>query len=808
MKLKSLFMLGGLLLLAGCGTLRMEVDTPVTGPTATKLVLPTFPPTFTITPTVTLTPTATSIPTETSTPSPTPLPSVDVPVAAGDSHTCVVTAARGVKCWGNNEHGQLGDGTTTGSNVPVDVSGLEGVTALTAGWSHTCALTSAGAVWCWGYNKYGELGGGGIEDSSVPVAVNGLEGVAFIEAGDDHTCAVTNSGAVMCWGYNEYGQLGDGTEISRAQPVAVGGLEAGIRSVAAGWGHTCALTASGGVKCWGNNEYGQLGYGDVNATFRPTPVDVTGLGSGVKGITADGGSTCGLMESGGLQCWGNDKYGQLGNDAAVNRFEPVDVIGLEKGTDWAVMGWNHACALDGDELKCWGWNLYGQLGDGTKGTRLKPKAVKNLPDGAAAVALGRAHTCAATNSGRVACWGSNAEGQLGDGTTNDSVQPRYIPGLITGVNATAPPISDTPTPAATAPITRTISPITAGGTHTCMRTSAGGVKCWGDNKNGQLGDGSRTPRNSPVDVTGLTKGVEAVEAGLSHTCALTNRGGVKCWGNNDYGQLGDGTTEEHLTPVDVTGLTSGVVALAAGAAHTCALTAQGGVKCWGWNQSGQLGDGTTEERLTPVDVTGLESGVVALTAGAEHNCVLTAAGGVACWGSHSSGRGAYPSSPDAPIPVAVEGLSSGVTRLISGAFYNCVLTAAGVVECWGSNTFGQFGNGTAGGTVNPVEITGLPDSTVPWAGSWGHTCGVSASGTAYCWGLNDRGQLGDGSRTQRLYPSEVGGLAGVVAFALGYGHSCALTAANELWCWGINSQGELGDGTNVASLTPVKVVGL
>jgi alpha-tubulin suppressor-like RCC1 family protein len=803
MNLKPTLVLGVFLLLAGCGTLQVQVDTPVTAPPTTRPVLPSYPPTHTITPTSTLTPTVTAVPTETLTPSPTPLPDVLVPIAAGKSHTCAVTAARGIRCWGNNEHGQLGDGTTTGSRIPVDVRGLEGVTALTAGWGHTCALTSAGAVWCWGYNKYGELGDGGTQDSAVPLAVTGLDrGVAAIEAGDDHTCAVMISGAVVCWGYNEDGQLGDGTQISRSKPVAAGGFESGIRSIAAGWGHTCALTVGGGVKCWGNNEYGQLGYGSPDSEFRPVPVDVNGQMSGVGLITADGGSTCALTEGGGLRCWGNNKYGQLGNDTAVNQFDPVEVIGISKGAAWAAAGWNHSCALSGGALMCWGWNLYGQLGDGTKGTRLKPRKAVNLTDGAAAVALGWAHTCAATNGGRVACWGSNADGQLGDGTADDRIQPAYVAGLETSVRGDATPAGITPT-AATAPAALRISPITAGSAHTCRLTSAGGVRCWGDNRNGQLGDGGKTDRNIPVDVAGLTKGVKAVEAGLWHTCALTNRGGVKCWGNNEYGQLGDGTKQDRPNPVDVTGLESGVTALAAGTAHTCALTVKGGVKCWGWNKSGQLGDGTTRDRQTPVDVAGLGD-AVALTAGAEHNCVLTAAGGVTCWGSHSSGKGEFSYSPNASVPTAVAGLSSGVTNLFSGAFYNCVWTTSGAVKCWGNNSLGQFGNGTTGATVDPLDITGLPDSTVPIAGSWGHTCGVSASGIPYCWGLNDRGQLGDGTRTLRLTPVAVSGLTGVVAFALGYGHTCALTAANEIWCWGANDHGELGNGTDVISLVPVK----
>ncbi|MGA9350442.1 MAG: hypothetical protein WBW48_16795, partial [Anaerolineae bacterium] len=177
--------------------------------------------------------------------------------------------------------------------------------------------------------------------------------------------------------------------------------------------------------------------------------------------------------------------------------------------------------------------------------------------------------------------------------------------------------------------------IAAGYRHTCALT-AGGVKCWGYNGYGQLGDGTWTWRNTPVDVSGLTSGVTTIAAGSYHTCALTAGGGAKCWGHNNNGQLGDGTTTNRNTPVDVSGLTSGVDAIAAGSYHTCALTA-GGVKCWGLNDYGQLGDGTTTNRNTPVDVSGLTSGVAAIAAGYYHTCALTA-GGVKCWGRNNNGQ--------------------------------------------------------------------------------------------------------------------------------------------------------------------------
>jgi alpha-tubulin suppressor-like RCC1 family protein len=181
--------------------------------------------------------------------------------------------------------------------------------------------------------------------------------------------------------------------------------------------------------------------------------------------------------------------------------------------------------------------------------------------------------------------------------------------------------------------------VAPGEDHTCAVTSEGAVKCWGANDYGQLGDGTTTRRTTPVEVSGLGSGVSALGAGADHTCVLTSGGGVKCWGRNDYGQLGDGTTADRHTPIDVSGLASGVSALSAGAAHTCAVTVEGGAKCWGDQGYGRLGDGRTGYlAATPVDVSGLAIGVVAVAAGGVHTCALTSGGGVKCWGGNYAGQ--------------------------------------------------------------------------------------------------------------------------------------------------------------------------
>jgi len=280
--------------------------------------------------------------------------------------------------------------------------------------------------------------------------------------------------------------------------------------------------------------------------------------------------------------------------------------------------------------------------------------------------------------------------------------------------------------------------ISAGGYHTCALTSSGGVMCWGDNNYGQLGDGTTTDRSTPVDVVGLSSGDTAIATGGYHTCALTSSGGVRCWGRNHYGQLGDGTTTNRTTPVDVVGL-SGVTAIAAGVYHTCALTSSGGVRCWGFNFYGQLGDGTTTtHRTTPVDVVGLSSGVTAIAAGGYHTCGLTSSGGVRCWGQNTYGQLGDGTTTDRSTLVDVVGLSSGVTAIAGGGYHTCALTSSGGVKCWGQNVYSQLGDGTTTDRYTPVDVVGLSSGVTAIAAGVYHTCALTSSGGVKCWGYNDQ----------------------------------------------------------------------
>jgi len=340
-----------------------------------------------------------------------------------------------------------------------------------------------------------------------------------------------------------------------------------------------------------------------------------------------------------------------------------------------------------------------------------------------------------------------------------------------------------------------------GGIHTCVLLSDGTAKCWGWNYFGQLGDGTTTDRYTPVNVSGLTNAV-AIAAGYGHTCALLSDGTAKCWGGNFYGQLGDGTTTDRYTPVNVSGLTN-AVAIVTGYGHTCALLSDGTAKCWGRNGYGQLGDGTTANRYTPVNVSGLTN-AVAIAAGFYHTCALLSDGTAKCWGWNYYGQLGDGTTTDRYTPVNVSGLTNAVA-IAAGHYHTCALLSDGTAKCWGWNYYGQLGDGTTTDRYTPVNVSGLTNAVAIAAG-YGHTCALLSDGTAKCWGRNDYGQLGDGTTTDRYTPVNVSGLTNAVAIAVGDYHTCALLSDGTAKCWGRNDHGRLGDGTTENRYTPVSVL--
>jgi len=345
-------------------------------------------------------------------------------IAGGGYHTCMLMSDQSVRCFGENNWGQLGNGGFANSSTPVAVSGVTTAISAGAGIEHSCALLADGSVRCWGTNFVGQLGNGTIGGgSAVPGAVQNLSGVAGLAAGGFHNCAILSDRTVQCWGRNQDGQLGNGNNTTDAgTPQVVSGL-GGVTALAGGGYHTCALLTDASVRCWGRNDRGQLG--DGTTTSRSTPVVVSGMTNALQ-ITAGLYHTCALLGDGTVQCWGQNDSGQVGNTMVFSSV-PVTVSGFSN-TVAVSAGVFHSCALlSGGTVQCWGQNGNGQLGNGTTANSSSPVVVSGLSNASRVTGAGL-HTCAILSNQSARCWGYNVYGQLGNGNTADSPVPVSVTG--------------------------------------------------------------------------------------------------------------------------------------------------------------------------------------------------------------------------------------------------------------------------------------------------------------------------------------------------------------------------------------------
>jgi alpha-tubulin suppressor-like RCC1 family protein len=359
---------------------------------------------------------------------------------------------------------------------------------------------------------------------------------------------------------------------------------------------------------------------------------------------------------------------------------------------------SHTCASLADgHVICWGGNFAGQLGDGSYENRVIPVTVPGVLS-ATQVAAGALHSCALELTGQVVCWGNNAYGQLGDGSVTSSPYPR----MVLGLGAVA---------------------IAAGDYHTCALGHQGEVWCWGENLAGELGIGFEGGSSQwPQLVTGLGpgSGVVKIAAGRGHTCAALLSGTVYCWGWNHVGQLGDSTLVNHSVPTAVTALDgAAITSLAAGQAHTCVATFTGSVFCWGWNGSGQIGDGTQIDRTTPVLINA--ANVANVAAGRAHTCAITTVGTTLCWGANDLGQSSLLPAPQILDPQNM--LGGGITRsdsfIAAGSDHTCVSTfREDEILCWGNNDASQLGRVSASSTGAPDLVDRVNWNQVGIGGSW------------------------------------------------------------------------------------------
>jgi uncharacterized repeat protein (TIGR01451 family) len=601
-------------------------------------------------------------------------------IAAGVDLSLAIDSGGTVWAWGNNGAGALGDGTTVDRLIPVKTAGLANVIAVSAGGlnfgnfdgstssaSFSLALKSDGTVWSWGDSHFGNLGDGGFGGRFTPAQISGLNGITAISAGREHGVALKSDGTVWCWGYNSMGLLGIGSsEVGPKTPVKVLWLR-NIKAIAAGGEHTIALSQDGRVFGWGNGFNGQLGTG-LSGGSRNYPLDVSQQAPdpaplGVLStptFSPDGGTFHGsqnvsvlsasattqiqLVSAGGLHAlaltddgvlwgWGSSSFGQLGikpNDLTPLMATPNPIaIGGVTNISKIAAGSSHNVILKSDgTVWTWGSNSSGELGLGVDDYyRWVPAQVPGLT-GVTAVYAGPGNSYALKSDGTVWFWGSR--------------QPNFThvktPVQVSGIS--------------------NVTAFAVGGNHTLALRSDGTVWAWGANEYGQLGNGNNINSDTPVQVTGLS-GITGISASGSNSAAIRSDGTVFIWGNNQYWQLatGDFDSNVHSTPVPVSGL-SGVTSVSIGGA-VVALKSDGTVWAWGQNYHGELGDGTTMYRPTPIQIPGL-AGITAISGAGSFTMALGADHRLWIWGRNDYGQFGDGTLETWTVPYNMDRLTGGI----------------------------------------------------------------------------------------------------------------------------------------------------
>lgn len=677
---------------------------------------------------------------------------------------------------------------------------------MVAGGDHTCKLTSEGALICWGENAKRELGHDRLPESNPPTLVpdtGGADPLVHVGLSKGVTCGVHDSGRVTCWG-------GAARERRRVE-----GLD-DVVQVESHSARVCARRGLGDVTCWREDKR--------KRTLEP----VEGI-EGARDLAVGKNHACVVLESGRARCWGGNGAGQLGDGSELLSPWPVDVVDV---TDLVQIdaGEAHTCGLDKrGHVWCWGRGRDGQIGDGGTQLRRRPAPVRagqagldpKAPlEGMVEVACGDTFTCARSGEGRVYCWGAGAHGQLGNGQDEEIV----------------------PTPVAVVGLEDAVE-LTAGAGHACAERESGEVVCWGANDNGQIGEGPSKFRPLPTEILLLAvDGSLAIATGAYHACAVLDdeKQGVRCWGWNQYWQLGRREVGNEPTPRTVEGV-EGVVQLAAGKNHTCARKVDGTVTCWGSNGRGQMGDERREKRVRPREV-GSVPALVDIIAGDNHTCGRTAEGRAYCWGDNRYRQLGDGSAGLKIRPVRVKHVK-GIKQLALGGEHTCALDREGEVWCWGRNQLGQLGQGHLRtrkrakrvlglGKVREIQARGRRTCARQVDGKvlcWGdghpdaeelisfegkverfqlgvaHLCATTSEGRVLCEGHNHRGQLGDGTRLYRKRLAEVPGLTDIVQLAAGRRFTCALDQQGYTSCWGDNAYGQLGYAPNPNRLRPYPV---
>ena len=721
-------------------------------------------------------------------------------VACGVDHTAVIMQTGSVRTFGRNDYGKLGVGDTTNRQTPVQVPGISGARAVACGKYHTAVLQNDGTVRMFGNNDVGQLGinvAGG--SRQTPVQAVGLSTGTAVACGSSHTAVLLYDRTVRTFGLNSNGQLGVNDTTSRQTPVTVLNISTAT-AVACGVSHTAVLLADGTVRTFGRNNSGQLGLNDT--TTRLTPVQVFGISSSATAIACGLYHTAVLLADGTVRTFGFNGDGQLGIDVTgggtSSRLTPVQVFGISSSATAIAAGKHTIVLLADGTIRTVGRNDFGQLGiNVTGGTRQTPVQVFGISSSAVAIASGWYFSAVLLTDGTLRTFGDNTYGGLGTGDTTSRQTPAQV------VQTLAIPAART-----------TVGSIACGRYHTAVLMADGTVRTFGANStfagNGILGVNDIIQRNTPVQVFAISSSATMVACGKGHTAVLLADGTVRTFGGNTYGQLGINNTNEKLTPVQVFDISSSATMVSCGDAHTAVLLADGTVRTFGRGSEGRLGINNTETRQFPVQVFGISSSATAVACGFQHTIVLLANGTVRTFGFNVYGALGDNTTVDKLTPVQVSGISSSATAIAGGDYHSAVLLADGTVRTFGRNQAGQLGDNTTTDRLVPVQVVNISTATAVTCG-FAHTAVLLANGTVRTFGTGSYGALGinnDGNRQTPVQVFDISSSATAVAY--GMYHMAVILADGTVRTFGRGDSGQLGSinlvSNSTSRLTPVTVL--